>query len=144
MNILIRFIGLYGLLYQVFVPCTVPEQLYANTVDHQQHLGKWYFKAAASPRDVDIHKFKELDNLWFTMEEPVNDTLLLTGHIHIGDNCMKETWTYRIRPERDDVELEARQSDVDSEVVTTFLKNPACYNVLTSVISPQEKGLSFK
>ncbi|XP_068591869.1 apolipoprotein M-like [Cebidichthys violaceus] len=102
------FLYFYGLLYQVFVPCLVPELLSASTVDHQQYLGKWFFKAAVSRREADIQKFKELDNMWFTIEEPVNDTLLLTGHMRIGENCMKQTWTYHIRPERDDVELEGR------------------------------------
>ncbi|KAK9514226.1 hypothetical protein VZT92_027707 [Zoarces viviparus] len=102
------FLYLYGLLYQVFAPCLVPALLSAKTVDHQQYLGKWYFKAAVSRREADIQKFKGLDNMWFTIEEPVNDTLLLTGHMRIGDNCMKQTWTYNIRPERDDVELEGR------------------------------------
>lgn len=38
----------------------------------------------------------------------------------------------------------ARQSDVDSEVVTTFLKNAACHNKLATVQPPEEKGLSFR
>ncbi|XP_059195654.1 apolipoprotein M [Centropristis striata] len=171
-------------LYQALVPCSVPEQLPVNTIDRQQYLGKWYFKAAVSHREADIQKFKALDNLWFTMEEPVNATLLLTGHMRIGDDCINETWTYRIHPERDDMELEgrptrrnllwsgkwvncpeciilqeiepplketdsedslsrfmlyARQSDVDSKVVTAFLKNYACQNVLQSVQLSQEK-----
>ncbi|KAI9532139.1 hypothetical protein NQZ68_034344 [Dissostichus eleginoides] len=97
---------LYGLLYQAFDLCSVPEQLPANTVDHQQFLGKWYFKAAVSQREADIERFKELDNMWITMEEPVNDTLLVTGQMRIGDDCIKQTWTYHILPERDDVVLE--------------------------------------
>ncbi|TKS82488.1 hypothetical protein D9C73_016597 [Collichthys lucidus] len=35
--------------------------------------------------------------------------------------------------------LYARKSDVDSEVVTTFLKNAACHNKLATVQPPQEK-----
>ncbi|KAG8009848.1 hypothetical protein GBF38_013902 [Nibea albiflora] len=38
--------------------------------------------------------------------------------------------------------LYARQSDVDSEVVTTFLKNAACHNKLAAVLPPQEKDNS--
>lgn len=36
----------------------------------------------------------------------------------------------------------ARQNQVDPEVVTTFLKNAACNNMVFSVQPPQEKGLS--
>nr|QCP69322.1 apolipoprotein M [Lateolabrax maculatus] len=102
------FLYFYSLLYQAIVPCSVPELLPVNTVDYQQYLGKWYFKAAVSRREADIHKFKALDNIGFIMEETANDTLLLTGLMRIGDNCMKNTWTYHIRPERDDLELEGR------------------------------------
>ncbi|KAM9353784.1 apolipoprotein M [Symphorus nematophorus] len=102
------FLYLYSLIYQAIVPCTFPEQLLVNTVDHQQYLGKWYFKAAVSHREADIQKFKALDNIWFTMEKTDNDTLLLTGHMRIGDDCVKNTWTYHIRPDRDDLELEGR------------------------------------
>ncbi|KAI3361312.1 hypothetical protein L3Q82_013493 [Scortum barcoo] len=72
------------------------------------YLGKWYFKAATSRREADIQKFKVLDNLWFIMEETANNTLLLTGHMRIGDDCTTMTWTYHIRPERDDLELEGK------------------------------------
>ncbi|XP_029308004.1 apolipoprotein M [Cottoperca gobio] len=99
---------LYGLLYQAFVPCLVPELLPANTVDHQQYLGKWYFKATVSPRESDIQKFKDLDNMWISMEQPANDTLLVTGHMRRGDDCITQIWTYFIHPERDDVEMEGR------------------------------------
>lgn len=33
---------------------------------------------------------------------------------------------------------------MDSEVVTTFLRNAACHKMLATVIPPQQKGLSFK
>ncbi|XP_044064197.1 apolipoprotein M [Siniperca chuatsi] len=102
------FLYLYGLLYQAIVPCSFPEQLPATTIDRQQYLGKWYFKAAVSRREADIQRFKALDNIWFTMEEKANDTLLLTGHMRIGDNCKNQTWTYTIPPERDDLELQGK------------------------------------
>ncbi|XP_070692269.1 apolipoprotein M-like [Pempheris klunzingeri] len=178
------FIYLYGLLYQAIVPCTVPELLSVSAVDHQQYLGKWYFKAAVSHREADIQQFTAVDNVLFTMEETSNDTLLLTGHMRVGDNCLKKTWTYHIHPERDDLELEgrskrrnllwngkwancseciifqeiepplnetgtedslnrfmlyARHSDIDPEVVKSFLKNSACHNMLASLRLPHEK-----
>ncbi|XP_040900852.1 apolipoprotein M [Toxotes jaculatrix] len=178
------FLYLYGLLYQAIVPCSFPELLPVNTVNRQQYLGKWYFKAAVSHREADIQKFKALDNILFSIEETANNTLLLTGFMRMGDNCINKNWTYHLHPEREDMELEgkperknllwtgkwancanciifqevepplketdtvdslnrfmlyARQSDVDSEVVTTFLKNSACQNMLASVKLPQSK-----
>ncbi|XP_010747056.2 apolipoprotein M [Larimichthys crocea] len=178
------FISLSFLLYHAIFPCSFPEELLVKSVDHQLYLGKWYFKAAVSHREADIQNFKAVDNVWFTLEKTDNDTLLLTGHVRIGDNCVNQTWTYHVRPERDDMELEgkaerrnllwsgkwancpeciifqeiepplkptdtvdsldrlmlyARQSDVDSEVVTTFLKNAACHNKLATVQPPEEK-----
>ncbi|CAJ1062852.1 apolipoprotein M [Xyrichtys novacula] len=101
--------SLYSLLYQVIVPCSFPELLPANTVDRQQYLGKWYFKAAVSHREADIQSFRALDNVWFSMEETAKDTLLLTGHMRMGDNCIKQTWTYHIHPDRDDLVLEGKK-----------------------------------
>lgn len=42
------------------------------------------------------------------MEETANDTLLLTGDMRIGDACVKQTWTYHLHPDRDDMVLEGR------------------------------------
>ncbi|XP_068180521.1 apolipoprotein M [Antennarius striatus] len=102
------FLSLSRFLYNSIVPCTYGELLAANTIDHQQYLGKWYFKAAVSHREDDIRMFRSLDNLWFTMEKITNDTLLLTGHSRIADDCVKQTWTYRIHPDRDDMEVEGK------------------------------------
>ncbi|XP_070823064.1 apolipoprotein M-like [Chaetodon trifascialis] len=102
-------LSLSTLLYQVIDPCSYPELLPANTVDQQQYLGKWYFKAAVSHKEADIHQFKALDNIWFTMEKTANGTLLLTGHMNMGDNCVKQNWSYHIHPERDDLELEGKK-----------------------------------
>ncbi|XP_039972851.1 apolipoprotein M isoform X2 [Xiphias gladius] len=174
---------------QAIVPCSLPELFPANTVNRQQYLGTWYFKAAVSHREADIQKFKALDNTLFSLEETANDTLLLTGHMRMGDNCIKQTWTYHQNAERGDLELKgrperrnllwsgkwancasciifqevepplketdtvdslnrlmlyARQSDVDSEVVTTFLQNSACNNMLASFRLPQLKGMSLR
>uniref|UniRef100_A0A3Q3IJU0 Apolipoprotein M n=1 Tax=Monopterus albus TaxID=43700 RepID=A0A3Q3IJU0_MONAL len=179
------FLYLYSLLCQGIVPCSVPERLPANTVNRQQYLGKWYFKAAVSQRKADIQKFKAMDNILFNMEETASDTLLLSGHMRMGDECINKTWTYYIHPEREDLELEgrperrsllwsgkwvncnnciilqevepplnqtdtedslnrymlySRQPSVDSEVVTTFLKNSACHKMLASVRLLQEKA----
>ncbi|XP_035528801.1 apolipoprotein M [Morone saxatilis] len=102
------FLYLYSLLYQAIVPCAFVEQLPVNIVEHQQYLGKWYFKAAVSRKEADIQNFRALDNIWFTMEKTANDTLLLTGNMRIGDHCTKKTWIYHIHPEREDLELEGR------------------------------------
>ncbi|XP_034467860.1 apolipoprotein M [Hippoglossus hippoglossus] len=102
------FLYLFGLLYQAIAPCSVPELLPANTVNHQQYLGKWFFIAAVSRKEAHIQKFKALDNILFTMEEPANDTLLLRGLMRMGDNCINQTWTYHLHPDRDDLELEGR------------------------------------
>uniref|UniRef100_A0A3P8U3P2 Apolipoprotein M n=1 Tax=Amphiprion percula TaxID=161767 RepID=A0A3P8U3P2_AMPPE len=102
------FLYLSGLLQQAIDPCIYPELLPVKTVDHQQYLGKWYFKAAVSHTEADIQQFRALDNSWFAMEETANDTLQLTGHMRIGDACIKQTWTYHLQPERDDLELEGR------------------------------------
>ncbi|KAK5862034.1 hypothetical protein PBY51_017467 [Eleginops maclovinus] len=32
---------------------------------------------------TDILKFKDLDSMWISMEEPVNDTLLVTGKMRM-------------------------------------------------------------
>ncbi|XP_063734741.1 LOW QUALITY PROTEIN: apolipoprotein M [Eleginops maclovinus] len=105
-TVLSYFLCSYGLLYHAFVPCSVPEQLRAHTVNHQQFLGKWFLKATVGRRETDILKFKDLDSMWISMEEPVNDTLLVTGKMRIGDDCITQTWTYHIFPDRDDVVLE--------------------------------------
>ncbi|XP_034029428.1 apolipoprotein M [Thalassophryne amazonica] len=102
------FLSLYSLWQQAIFPCTYPELLPANTVDVHKYLGTWYFKAAVSRREADIQKFRALDSIRFTMEKINNDTLLLTGHMRIGDNCTKQTWIYHIRPDRDDLELEGK------------------------------------
>ncbi|XP_041844484.1 apolipoprotein M [Melanotaenia boesemani] len=102
------FLYLSSLLYHAIVPCTFPEQLLANKVDRQQFLGKWYFKAAVSHREADIHKFSVFDNMLFIMEETANDTLKLSGHLRMGDDCMKQTWTYHLQPGREDLVLEGR------------------------------------
>ncbi|XP_018555390.1 apolipoprotein M [Lates calcarifer] len=183
-EVLSYFLYMYGLLYQAIVPCTNPELLPANTINRQQYLGTWYFVAAVSRREADIEKFRALDNIWFSIEETVNDTLLLKGHMRMGDNCVKQTWTYRIHPEKDELELEgrpqrrnllwtgkwanctnciifqevepplretdsedslnrlmlySRQTEVDSTVAPTFLKNSACHNMAASVRLPQAK-----
>ncbi|KAM9310575.1 apolipoprotein M [Pholidichthys leucotaenia] len=102
------FLSLSTLLYQVLVPCPTPELLNVKAVDRQKYLGTWYFKVAVSHREADIAKFKALDNIRFTMEEVTNETLLLTGHMRMGDTCVKQTWTYHLKPDRDDLELEGR------------------------------------
>ncbi|KAM4581052.1 apolipoprotein M [Odontesthes bonariensis] len=166
------------------VPCAVHEQLLVNDVDHQQFLGTWYFKAAVSSKEAHIEKFKAFDNLIFVMEKTANDALLVTGHMRMGDDCIKQNWTFHIQPDRDDLALEgrpqrrtllwsgswancldcivlqeiepplketdtedslsrlmlySRQRDVNSELVTTFLKNSACSGHTKSVKPAQEK-----
>uniref|UniRef100_A0A8C6P500 Apolipoprotein M n=1 Tax=Nothobranchius furzeri TaxID=105023 RepID=A0A8C6P500_NOTFU len=75
------FLYLLTFLYQVFVPCRNPEQLFVNSVDRQQYLGRWFFQAAVSHREADIQRFKALDSTVFIMEETANDTLVLTGNM---------------------------------------------------------------
>ncbi|KAM4567803.1 apolipoprotein M [Fundulus diaphanus] len=178
------FLHFYTLVYHIFVPCVDPEQLLVKSVDQHQYLGKWFFKAAVSRREADISKFKMFDNIAFTMEDTADRTLVLTGYMRMGDDCIKHNWTYHIQPGRDDMVLEgrtyrrnllwngtwancqdciifqevepplketdsedslnrfmlyARQKDVDSEVVTTFLRNSACHNMKESVRLPHEK-----
>ncbi|XP_037532466.1 apolipoprotein M [Nematolebias whitei] len=99
---------LYTVFHQLVVPCSHPEQLLVNSVNRQQYLGKWHFEAAVSRRGADIQKFKVLDSVVFTMEETDNETLVLTGHMRMGDDCMKQTWTYQIQPGRDDLILQGR------------------------------------
>ncbi|XP_034553453.1 apolipoprotein M, partial [Notolabrus celidotus] len=72
-------------------------------------LGTWYLKAAVSHREVDVQSFRAIDSIWFTVEETTKDTLLLTGHMRLGDNCTNQTWTYYIHPDRDDLELEGKK-----------------------------------
>ncbi|XP_013881868.1 apolipoprotein M isoform X2 [Austrofundulus limnaeus] len=182
------FLYFYSFFYQLIDPCSNPEQLLVNSVDRQQYLGKWFFKAAVSHREADIHKFRVLDSIVFTMEETSNNTLVLTGHMRIGDDCMKQTWTYQIHPEREELLLEgrpqrrnllwsgmwancpncivfqevepplresdsedslnrymlyARQTDSDSDITTSFVKNSACRNLKQSIRLPQEKEFCF-
>ncbi|KAM6910173.1 apolipoprotein M [Xenentodon cancila] len=179
------FLYLYTLLHQTIVPCAHQQQLLVKSIDRQQYLGKWYFKAAVSHRAADIQMFKGFDNILFTIEEKNNDTLLLTGNMRKGDDCIKQTWTYRLQAGRDDMVLEgrpqrrnllwsgswancsnciafqesepplretdvedslsrlmlyARQSDANSKLATTFLKNAVCHGLTESVTLPQEKG----
>ncbi|XP_024114267.1 apolipoprotein M [Oryzias melastigma] len=178
------FLHLYSLAYQALAPCSLPQQLMVKTINHQQYLGKWYFKAAVSHQEADIQKFRAFDNMVFTIEETANDTLVLTGNMRMGDDCIKQSWTYHIQPERDDMVMEgrtfrrnlfwsgtwancldciifqevepplrrtdsvdslnrfmlyARQKDISSEVVTTFLKNSACHQMKVHVTLPEEK-----
>uniref|UniRef100_H3C4P3 Apolipoprotein M n=1 Tax=Tetraodon nigroviridis TaxID=99883 RepID=H3C4P3_TETNG len=76
-------LSLYSLFYPGPGPCPSLQLMPANTLDQQQFLGKWYFRAAASRHQAHIAKFKPLDSLWFSMEKSGNDTLLLTGHMHM-------------------------------------------------------------
>ncbi|KAG7216540.1 hypothetical protein INR49_002027 [Caranx melampygus] len=82
----------------------------ANTVNRQQYLGKWYFAVAVSHREADIQKFKAVDNMIFNIEEKANNTLLLTGKLRMGDECITKSWTYYIHPGRADLELEGNYS----------------------------------
>ncbi|XP_036930380.1 apolipoprotein M [Acanthopagrus latus] len=107
-DVLTYVLSLSSFLYQVIVPCSLPEQLFVKTINQEQYLGRWYFQAAVSNREADIQKFRQLDNLWFTLEKTANDTLLLTGHMRMGDDCVNQSWTYHIRPDRDDMILEGR------------------------------------
>ncbi|KAM8735283.1 apolipoprotein M [Acanthopagrus schlegelii] len=107
-DVLTYVLSLSSFLYQVIVPCSLPEQLFVKTINQEQYLGRWYFQAAVSNREADIQKFRQLDNLWFTLEKTANDTLLLTGHMRMGDDCVNQSWTYHIRPDRDDMVLEGR------------------------------------
>ncbi|XP_061574508.1 apolipoprotein M [Cololabis saira] len=99
---------LYTVVHQAVVPCARQQELLVKTIDHQQYLGKWYFKAAVSHREADIQMFKAFDNIVFTIEEKNNDTLLLTGNMRMGDDCITQKWTYRLQPGRDDMVLEGR------------------------------------
>ncbi|CAG02745.1 unnamed protein product [Tetraodon nigroviridis] len=101
-------LSLYSLFYPGPGPCPSLQLMPANTLDQQQFLGKWYFRAAASRHQAHIAKFKPLDSLWFSMEKSGNDTLLLTGHMHMKGKCMTESWTYRVHMHRDDLELEGK------------------------------------
>uniref|UniRef100_A0A3P9JQI3 Apolipoprotein M n=1 Tax=Oryzias latipes TaxID=8090 RepID=A0A3P9JQI3_ORYLA len=102
------FLYLCSLAYQALVPCTLPQLLMVKTINHQQYLGKWYFKAAVSHREADIQKFRVFDSMVFTIEEAANDTLVLTGNMRMGEDCIKQSWTYHIQPERDDMVMEGR------------------------------------
>ncbi|XP_017295589.1 apolipoprotein M [Kryptolebias marmoratus] len=102
------FLYFYTFLHQLMVPCSNPEQLLVNSDNWQQYLGRWHFQAAVSRRDADIHKFKALDSVVFTIEDAANDTLVLTGHMRMGDNCLKQIWTYHIQPGSEDLLLEGR------------------------------------
>ncbi|XP_076006310.1 apolipoprotein M-like [Genypterus blacodes] len=97
-----------GLLSQAIFPCKVPELLPANTLNTQQYVGKWYFKAATSFKEDHIQMFKAMDNAVYTIEETAKGTLLLSGSMRIKDSCVNRTWTYHIHPEREDMELEGR------------------------------------
>ncbi|XP_071386085.1 apolipoprotein M-like [Centroberyx affinis] len=100
---------LYGLLYEVFIPCPVPDLLPANSLNTEQYLGKWYFIAAVSHREADIQMFRAMDSSTFTVDKTsVNGTLLMTGAARIGDKCLKQTWIYYIRPDSDYMEQEGR------------------------------------
>ncbi|XP_041650115.1 apolipoprotein M [Cheilinus undulatus] len=103
------FCSLFNFLYQAIVPCTFPNLLPVNTVDRQQYLGRWYFKTAVSHREADVQRFRALDNIWFNIEETAKDTLVLTGHMRTGDDCVNQTWTYHIRPDREDLELKGKK-----------------------------------
>ncbi|XP_029928063.1 apolipoprotein M [Myripristis murdjan] len=99
----------YGLVHQALVPCPAPDLLPANSLNTQQYLGKWYFIAAVGFRDADIHMFRGMDSSVFSVEETsVKDTLQMTADMRVGDLCLKQTWTYYVRPERDDLEVEGR------------------------------------
>ncbi|RVE63112.1 hypothetical protein OJAV_G00165120 [Oryzias javanicus] len=178
------FLYLYSLAYEAWAPCSIPQELMVKTINHQQYLGKWYFKAAASHREADIQKFRAFDNMVFTIEETANDTLVFTGNMRMGADCIKQSWTYHIQSERDDMVMEgrtfrrnlfwsgtwancldcivfqevepplrttdsgdslsrfmlyARQNDISSQVVTTFLQNSACHQMKVHVTPPEEK-----
>ncbi|XP_062278995.1 apolipoprotein M [Scomber scombrus] len=97
----------HSLLY-FFVPCPHPEQLRSNNIDIQQFLGKWYFQLAVSHKEAHIGEYNAIDSFVITAEETAQKMLLLTGHVRKGDTCTNQTWTYRIRPESNDFELEGR------------------------------------
>ncbi|KAM4735378.1 apolipoprotein M [Anableps anableps] len=178
------FLYFSAFVQQIFAPCMYREQLPVNSLDLHQYAGKWFFKAAVSPRDSDISKFRMFDNIVFTIEDRSNTTLVLTGYMRLGDDCIKQNWTYHIQPGRDELVLEGRpqrhnllwsgawascrdcivfqemepalketdsedslnrfllygrQKNVDSEMLTTFLRNSACQGLTESVTLPHQK-----
>uniref|UniRef100_A0A3P9N6G1 Apolipoprotein M n=1 Tax=Poecilia reticulata TaxID=8081 RepID=A0A3P9N6G1_POERE len=179
----------HAFVQQIFAPCKNREQLAVNSLDLHQFAGKWFFKAAVSPRDSDIFRFKMFDNIVFTLEDTSNTTLVMTGNMRMGDDCIKRNWTYHVQPGRDDLVLEgrpqrrnllwsgmwancrdcivfqelepplketdsedslnrfllySRQKDVDSEMLTTFLRDSACNGLTANVTLLHEKGFSSK
>uniref|UniRef100_A0AAY4EMJ1 Apolipoprotein M n=1 Tax=Denticeps clupeoides TaxID=299321 RepID=A0AAY4EMJ1_9TELE len=74
-----------------------------------QYFGRWYFIAATGSKDSDVEMFKPMDNIVFNLQEGVvNDTLLLTAAMNIGDSCLKKKWDYRIHSSADVIELMGR------------------------------------
>ncbi|KAM4601357.1 apolipoprotein M [Polymixia lowei] len=110
-EVLSLFVYVYGLLSQALGPCSHPTLVPSSSLDTQQYLGKWYFVAAVSRNEAEVQMFREMDSTVFTLEKtPVNGTLLLIGAMRIGDKCIKQTWTYNIHPEKEELELEGRPS----------------------------------
>ncbi|XP_054878863.1 apolipoprotein M-like [Poeciliopsis prolifica] len=100
----------HAFVQQIFAPCKYRELLAVNSLDLHQYAGKWFFKAAVSPRDSDISKFRMFDNIVFTIEDRSNTTLVLTGNMRMGEACIKQNWTYHVQPGRDDLLLEGQCS----------------------------------
>uniref|UniRef100_A0A8C9X6N2 Uncharacterized protein n=1 Tax=Sander lucioperca TaxID=283035 RepID=A0A8C9X6N2_SANLU len=105
------FLYLYGLFYQVFAPCSVHQLL--------PYLGKRYFKA----------------------EELANDALLLIGYLHIGDDCTKQTWTYGLHPERDDMKLQgtgppSHRIPSPFGSILQYVDLVLCHSMITTVAAP--------
>ncbi|KAK0155543.1 Apolipoprotein M [Merluccius polli] len=120
----------YSLWSAVIQPCPNYTPLSVGSLSAKQYLGRWYFSAAVSRREEDLQLFRKMDSTVFTLQTTASDpdTLLLTGDMRIGQNCVRASWTYNIISGRDDMQLQGRPDR------QTFLRSGAQLNCSDCII----------
>ncbi|KAG9327940.1 hypothetical protein JZ751_012893 [Albula glossodonta] len=127
-------------LLEGLISCPPIPDVYEGLHNPKPYLGKWYFISAAGYSEKDIALYRLMDSTVFYLQEAAeNGTLLLTGAIRIGDNCLTKVWTYHVRPNDYLLDMEARNASVDADVVKRFQAKLCCTGMCENFILPQER-----
>uniref|UniRef100_A0A4W4GSG9 Apolipoprotein M n=1 Tax=Electrophorus electricus TaxID=8005 RepID=A0A4W4GSG9_ELEEL len=168
------FSSVLALIYavaQVLMPCLPPVPLSRDVLATDQYLGKWYYVGVASWKEEDIEAFQAVDSSVVELKS-VNGTLIMTGAMREGDDCITRDWTYRPEPEIDYVMDENvwdgkwikcpsclvfgklhtdndyirfmlfARNEKSTELVERFKEKMGCFQIDKFIIAPQTKGMT--
>ncbi|KAI1902436.1 hypothetical protein AGOR_G00044740 [Albula goreensis] len=127
-------------LLEGLISCPPIPDAYEGLHNPKPYLGKWYFISAAGYSEKDIALYRVMDSTVFYLQEAAeNGTLLLTGAIRIGDNCLTKVWTYHVRPNDYLLDMEGRPELSSKLLKTPWLNHSDCIVLQETVLG--EGGL---